>query len=436
MPDFRVTEIIISDGSILHSRNDDMKKKLVLILIFSVFGIRVQAQNVGPLQQVMSANTLIDRPMEFRDLHDDLASKLTNQKPGAQMDVVSTYLSEFHTKFIQLINTVGAKHERSEIRFCFDGRPFLQLTDAEVKSPKDLCDVLEKKTSETLEGLLRKIPIGDGDMRREILGALISALRKSGLTTGGRAINCADNNEASLSNLLAAMMLYRFEIEMKNVLPETAAFFMPGTTTADTIVFAFNSMAGWMRNQIAEHMQYAEMDLMRALGELNAVFLSGNTGLGIAEGVGEFSGGIFCTLARNKHLLLGFYLSGLIGRDSSSVSSNPRSLVGIQARYATDATQIDLLYAKLMGENKAGVHEIGLGISFRLIKDVIIGVAGYALLQFEDSRLLNDRTMNTVGFTLKSAGVSSPSLLLGVLFQTGKSALPIVQVGFPIPAVN
>jgi hypothetical protein len=180
-----------------------------------------------------------------------------------------------------------------------------------------------------------------------------------------------------------------------------------------------------LQSLITRALNKAEHTVVDVINESSEILVRGNTGLAVTKGTGAFAGGIHFSLLVGSNLQFGVYGNGQFEKGDKT-SSTSKSLLGFQARYASERLQGDLLGSYMKSDVEDVSNEFGAGLAVKVTDDIILGAALFG--SFPKGKGFFRKSY---GFTLRGTSTNSPTLLIGGARNDGPST-PVFQVSFPI----
>jgi len=156
-----------------------------------------------------------------------------------------------------------------------------------------------------------------------------------------------------------------------------------------------------------------EYAITEYIQDYSKVFISGNIGIGVTSGTGDFAGGVHLSGTIDSWLQLGLFVNNQI----SQKNELGRWITGGQIRVYGDSWQVDGLVSALFGNHKkvkdwSGAREFGLGGSVRFGSS-IIGLAG-TILQEGDKNVIELPQYESISESYRSTSKNSLTYIIGL----------------------
>src|SRR5258706_7913967 len=159
-----------------------MSKRILCVVFLAIAIVPVYSQTVSPLHQVMSANSIINRPQVFRDLQANLSESIENTDEGAKLDVIYRLLADLHDGLVRKVNSLHADSTGDSLVIQFDGKTLFGFKLDSLKVPSTSILKIQKQLANDLRTLMEKIHIDDPTLKEALSQALLIALEKTGAT--------------------------------------------------------------------------------------------------------------------------------------------------------------------------------------------------------------------------------------------------------------
>ncbi|MBI1806497.1 MAG: hypothetical protein HYR76_05540 [Ignavibacteria bacterium] len=413
-----------------------MRRFLAYLMSISSLVSALTAQTVSPLYQVMSSNSSIRRPAEFRDMQDYIEQNFGDVKPGLRLDYFYDKLSAARTMLMAKIQTPQVRAKNDTLIFTVDRFSF-SVPASTIRKVSKILDHTEEQLADALKKSIDTLFLTlsfSPQEQRAVITSLLTMLRQTGVE--GDVI--LGNSTQDLSKSISSILLIRARAEMESIFPERPLYknYTNIDTLRDDLQLVFDKITGEVRDRITQVLDKAEHELAKTVLDASNKLLQANIGLGVTEGTGAFNGGMLYTFKLSAWLKGGLYINGQFHNSDTTGSATDtlkpsESLVGLQIRGVFDRAQIDLLGSKLIGNHMNSAWEFGLGASARTNNDIIIGLAIFSVFP-EVLQLNNENSTYTLGATLRGTAADSPSLLFGAVMQKDKKTVPVFQISFPI----
>lgn len=400
-------------------------------------GIPMYGQTVSPLFQVMSSNSLINRPEAFRELQDYLNQRYENVPKGLQLDYFYDKIGQGRSLLLEKIKapTLVLKENNTKLVATYEGKE-LTIDVKEVKKVAtiihNLHDLLNDSLRSVLQPLIKKIGINDQE-EKAVISSLLIVLKKSGIVEGEISLG---NSSQDLAQVIVSILIQKVEEIIHRSYPEilfTKNFtdFTDIDKIRTALQEALNNAAQKIREDLEQVLDKAENEVAKVIDTYSQKMVSGNMGASVTEGTGAFAGGITVSFYSGSTVQFGFYANGQFNKGDSTRPT--QSLAGGQFRFAEDAWQAELLLATLFGKEQfvdLNVFEIGCGLSYRANDDLILGVAYFNT--FSSSL----HSLQIGGVMFKGTSPESPGLMFGIQgekYAPQETKLsPVFQISFPI----
>ena len=407
--------------------------RYVLAALF-IFAAVLTAQTATPLYQVMSTNSLVDRPQVFRDMQDNLEKEFGSKTPGLQIEGLHEAIGSVREEIVEIFANphVTLTNSNSRLTIKFSDRTI----DIDLPNDDTLNKVWLLAKERLTEDLNKKIKAVLTSMNKSssstaLIDGVISALSQSELLAGIdiKAFSSYERTE-KLSAILSAIVVNAIEQKVER---ELAITDLKWKSDLEKFRVMFENqlvvITSAIRGELITAMNTAENDLSKVIDEASNSLISANSGVGITQGKGSFSGGIYLSAYHDANWQLAAYANGQLNKGDSTKPTE--SLAGLHVRYGSERFQYDLLFAGLFGDEqfKAGdAGECGGGFSFRT-SGIVGGIAIYVL----GSKLIHP--LFTIGGTIKPATAGGTGFLIGLQGEDGRWQ-PIIQTSFPILATG
>jgi hypothetical protein len=415
--------------------------RLLSIALLALFCLEIsKTQSASPLFQVIASDPLINRSSIFRDLQDKMVDELSRTEPGLHLNIFYGEMSDARRYVLNLIPSATLDYSAGDSILYITLRYYggtlsdhIKITDAKSlsKTPKDILNEAEGKIANDINSLLERIDIQPSEEKEAILTALIAALEEGGLTRNISTSGFESSVQLRLAKLMSGMIFkYGTETVLKNH-PDWRKSIERDTLIKlkDTLNAAFKSTEEKAKQIVSDAMDKAESKIADLVDNVSRRLVSGNVGIGVTQGTGAFVGGVQYSFVLPSWQF-GLYTNGQFNNGDSTRPT--QSLLGIRVRCATEAVQFDLLHDRLFGDKQISnfrSYDVGIGISYRISKDMIIGSAYFN--QHNDEALVTQQ----VGVTFATTSPGSPSLLMGFQIKAGDTR-PVFQISFPVNATK
>jgi hypothetical protein len=419
----------------------NMKKMFVFCVLVWFSHAMLVAQTVGPLFQVMSSGSLLNRPIVFRDMQGEIQQKVDKTTPGLQLNDFYQDMSDWRRRLIDLVTTpefnIDSSHEHPSITIGFKGEtPFdaIRIKDINslTKNGSDLLTEAEDTLARRFNNLIDGLKINPPTTKTAVLAALILALEETGASHDVSTSGFDDSVQLKFSKLVSGILFRDLKTAILGQHPELRNQFV--SLTAEKVVeFAnacFSEMTEKSRQKLEVALDFGEHEVAKAVDEVSRWLVSGNAGLAVSKGEGGFGGGFQLSYVQ-PGWQAGIYVNGECNKGDTTKPTE--SLIGLRTQFAFDKVAVDILASGLFGDAKfKAFHsgELGSGLTYRPGSSIIFGVAYY--LFFGDELY----PQHTVGLTFKGTSSDSPGVLFGARVQTNRGenndVSPIFQISYPI----
>ena len=408
---------------------------LAILLILVCCSV-LQGQTVSPLFQVMSSNSLINRPMIFREMQDEIQKQVDKTTPGLLINDFYQDMALWRRKFIDLIKTPRLQIAENGITIEIEGKVFdtipLKDKNALEKNGNDLFKEVDAALTKKINGIIDGLEFEPSSTKNPIPAALILALEETGLTRNISTSGFEDSTQLKFSRIISGM-LFR---EVKRVILSDHPEFenqlarLTGQKLVEYVNNIINKVVLELKENLSQALDRGEHEVAKAVNEISRWLISGNTGLAVSKGQGAFSGGVQLSYI-HPGCQIGVYFNGAFNKGDTTKPT--QTLVGVRTQIAWDAIAIDVLGSGLFGDIKYSVFdsgELGSGFSYRTGSDLIFGFSYYI---FFGSKFFPE---HTYGLTMKGTSADSPGILFGARVQTNEGVKndvsPIFQISYPV----
>jgi hypothetical protein len=410
----------------------------ILALLVSLVWHPAGAQNVSPLEQVMSTSSLISTPQVFRDMQSDILKKAQGVTPGLHLDDFYKDMSDARTIFLKKIHDARLIVSPVEDKLLLKlGSTGLSVSiplkkDAGKLTVASVIDLIKAESSRTLEQYLSTEldNVFSGTQQEAITAALFRTLNASGLSTQSYSASSRAEYVRGIANILVDFVAEQARLRIRasgaeatlnSVLDKNLEGLCTELTTR------FNAEADELEQKILRALDRAEYVVKDAMSQASNMLIRGNTGIAVSKGSGTFGGGIYFAV-KSPNLQFGAYANNQFGKGDTNQSVS-KSLVGLHFQAAFSAVhsefQVDALASYMSGDPNGSKGEYGGGISSNMIGPIIVGVAVFS----GDGGW----SVTSYGVTLSPAMPGAPTIFLGATRHDGKF---IMQTSFPIGTSN
>lgn len=432
-------------------------KYLFYLFIFLIPGI-LFGQELSPLLNPMSTNLMNDRPEIFRSIQSNLGEALANTGYGFKASIVSEKFESLKRKFLDKIKSPKLTYNATDnaIEFDFPSVPKIPKADLKFSTDKSFDDLLsdlkkqfnEKVLLPYLKEALKLLEAQQYSQFKEILlSSSFDLLKSSELANGIDGIPSVEDAkgkyEIAISDLVSNIVFKKIRNEIQdNSSIDDTQFEQPIKNLESKLIYDMvdkgnNYLSGTTANVKAKLENISDdvqKEMQKVIDEVNKVLISGNIGLAISEGSGDFGSGLQISWNLASRIQLGTYLNGELSESDTTLPK--KSLIAVQGRVLIgDILQLDLLGSLYFGAQKFKsfkYYEYGGGFSVNIGKSVIVGAGYFQLGNANDGSvtpLIN--ITRTLGVFIRSNSPSLPILYLGNSWQQDKSSFGF-KVTYPI----
>jgi hypothetical protein len=417
-----------------------MKKICTVFLLGIVVHSLLQSQTVSPLFQVMSSNSLINRPEVFRDLQVNIENVVGKTKPGLQLNILYQQLSDVRRSLTSAIKApfidkkMSEDLEKTYLSFTIEkGKdPFalIEVTDKDI-TLNDVLNSLKSELANELDSVMKKTLPSNRKEREAVCAALLVALEETGVSRNVSTTKFEESYVDKLAKTVAGILIREVKNKIHELYPDRDLLML--SLSPDSLKMyaqnALNMVTEKVKALVSESLDMAEYETSKAIDEFSRKLISGNIGLAATQGEGAFSGGITLSFINETKWQVGLYVNGQFNQGDTGSMVPKQSLIGFQVRHARDPVQMEFLGSVLFGDKN--IHawhawEAGAGLSFRSGNEVVLGAAYFGM--YVDKII---PSVHSVGLTIKGTSAESPGLLVGISIQQ-RDVHPLIQIGFPV----
>jgi len=452
-----------------------MLKKFLIFLFFSLLlPIIIYSQGLSPLVPYVSTNQLIDRPEVFRTFQTKLSDNIASTKPGLQLNFIYSQLSDLRKKYIDEIKAPEVKLSESKLNLEIEpgflkklgitkkidipiditaGQSFESLTETlqsnlNIKFNDYLATYLNSAFSQTFKSEIFKKPmlftlnklLENSDYYKNLtpddIIIFLNEYNKTKVDKDDKLFNKISN---TITNNLTAGLIKGISEKMESDFTQTIKL----TTDEEIEKFKdkyINYLNEYLNKQMStaigvlnNTLNAAEVQVRSLVETASKSLISGNVGMALSEGEGDFAGGLQYTYKANEDFLFGFYLNGELS--SADTTEAPKSLIGGQFKYAPfEKLEIAGLLSFYFGAanyKAMQANEFGGGISYTT-GSLIIGASYFYLNQNGTTKNVSYPNNHTYGVFVRGNSSDSPIMFLGGSTQTNQKANFGFQIIYPI----
>ena len=455
-----------------------MRTKLPLLLIV-IFSISF-AQKSNPLFQVMSANSMLERPEVFRKLQISVEESLGDVEYGLAVKILTKEIEEKKKLFKSYLDNLKVEITKSQegvfqlwVEFPAIDKIKFKLPSQELKIDAILSkieDSLAVPINELIYTTLIKSTFLD-EKEKAIIWALVNSLKQEGIFD-----NSIDFEEKEISYQLAKKISGLAVSELKKLIdknllekglkiPKKLSLGMevkPDSINGckydklyQLINCNFNTSLNQVKQLFIEIIDKVEFVISNTVDDISKYLISGNVGISVSKGEGDFSGGIHYLLKVDENIQVGAYVNPEFTSmiDTTKIDSSVNNveneltafLFGLQVRFIiNDDVEFNGLLSRISGSDIKPSMEGCASLSFRPIKEIILGLS-YFYSQNSYLGMEDGDESHILGLNISSSSPGSPSLLVGFLrqrklhlendgnYKFGEYGTSFVfQVGYPI----
>lgn len=435
-----------------------MRKLLFLLLVLSS---EMYGQNLSPLLNPMSTNLMNDRPEIFREIQLNLDKAISSTGYGFKADYVTDKFESLRRSFVGYIVSpeILLDTGKKTIDIKFKSFPAADTTINYPESNLKLNEMFDELRIKFGEEVLNKILTnslssldnkGKKDFKELMLSSSFDLLKKSELAYG---INAPTDDEAkknytkAISNLISKIILKKIMDKIRDALNIEDVKFNKIINTPikeleleilNTCIEKSNKLlvesTENLKAKVNNILDDVQSEMEKVIDEVNKVLLSGNIGIAVSEGSGDFGTGLQFSWNLNSRLQFGAYLNGELSESDTTLPK--RSLIAVQGRTLIgDYVQLDLLGSFYFGDQKFKsfkYYEIGGGTSVNINKSVIVGAGYFQLGNLSDGSITTSIDMTrTFGLFIRSTVPTLPIVYIGHTWQIDNNSFGF-KITYPI----
>jgi len=416
---------------------------LILVLVPKLFG-----QNLSPLLTPMTSNVMNSTPEIVRKLQMNFDKQIPGTKPGFAADIINKKLIDFKDYYFNKIKNPDVEYNKVD-KVIKINIPFNGITPISINLKDDL---LKKSSLENIlsnvieENLVNKFfyfpldkVITDLKIKKElkdnIFAGIYNFITESDVVKGIPEIkNLSDVKSDYLSGVskVAAKILvnniienikkddYFKDIDFTKPLSEYKDEYLTKITHILNTTFETNTNK--LKAILLNTFDDVQTEINKITDNLNRLLVSGNIGVSLSEGTGDFGTGFQLLWNINSNIQGGVYLNGSLAQSDTTLPKN--SLAAIQLRFLIwEKVQIEALGSMYFGSGNfksLRYFELGGGASVNLSNSIIFGT-GY--FQEGNSKITGTSqtaeipTIRTFAIFLRSVIPTLPTIYLGSTWE-------------------
>ncbi|MBT3231846.1 MAG: hypothetical protein HN356_03445 [Calditrichaeota bacterium] len=431
----------------------------------------VLSQATTPLFQIMTSNSMLDRPPVFQKLDKEIQKTKDADKTGIHInESFTSKIGKMKLEFIELFNAPSLiydgsleTHKRVTIKWLY-GKHIdtisiihnqdsneITLSNFENEIIKSIENELVKAMTDRIGTLFKNHEIKDE--QAAFIYALLNHIDDVKVEGNN---NGAEDLANAIAKHLAKQVRAHLDRNIKEILkkePEILTYSMD-TVIAEickSVNSKLNEFFKLLESEVLVAFYHAESEINKVIESASDFLVDSNVGLGLSESKGSATPGLVLTSKIGEYLRIGVFAGGSLVTepldlgedlensnnvgvidttitDTSDTSNETESdlLVGLRIQWAWGGYALDALGSVDIKAESNPQVEAGLGASF-VYGDLVIGGAYYRHWAGEVSRPAFD----IGGLTLKSRTSDSKSVLVGVTYNhRTEDYYPVVQFGF------
>jgi hypothetical protein len=419
-----------------------MKKitKLATIVLI-LFTVDYYSQPISTLNQIMTSNPLINRPIEFRAMQQDVYSVLQSTEPGLKANYIYEKMADGRKRLLNyiIIPVVNYKDDSIIISLPVTSDSII-IPNAKAYTRDSLINELKQKVRQGLMDMMKGEEFFESKLGLSVLSRINLFIGASELAVNASTKKGDKNSIDKFATLISGIVFDRAIkwLQLHYSTGFSLAKINDPKELVDTLNSALGEINGILQGRMNSILDKVEDEFTRAITSFSNRLLSGNMGLAVTEGDGALNAGLLLSFIVGESFQFGFYVNGQLNNDSTSVDTTKvndnikpnQSLIGGQLRYAWDKIQLDLLISALFKDKNFKAFEVfegGAGFSYALNSDIILGLAYYIMIHTVEGF----NNIHLLGLNVMAKNTSVPSFLLGVQFSNGVTT-PVFQISQPI----
>lgn len=422
-------------------------RKLFILFVTINFLCIAYAQDISPLLPALTANSMLNRPDVYREMQLQIDSEIKETKPGLRLGLLYDKISIFREKLITKIESPLVSKDGDTIKISFP--QYKNIKPIKISKDKLSVFTLENLKSDLIQKLDDLLnyylleetfePFKKPDVVKAIYAAFIFFLNKNDFLTnelgiGEQFTNDLENPDSikkAIKNIIKSQLdtsinkyLSSFSLEIfgKEKLSEVNlnSILLGKASNEEIDVKELQKLIDKPINKVKDNLNKvldnAEDQITNVVNEFSRVLISGNVGLSLSEGKGNFSGGTILTVTHKKWLQTGAYINAEFNKSDTTIPT--QSLLGLQVRAKPiELLQVDLLLAGYFLDKhfkNFASWEYGIGVSTKLKDYLVLGLSMFQIFAHGAvDNINNDKMFTTVGLYLKTASIKSPVLFIG-----------------------
>jgi len=432
----------------------------LLILATSMFfPNQLLSQSTTPLFQIMTSNSILDRPANFRKI--ETVFQKNQSEPGFHLDegftdkIVNLKLDfinsikapqlQYDSLSISTKHNLIVKFENNTFSLPFeqDSTRILLVTLRD-----NLVSIIDKELGQILSDKLTLLfAISNLEAEQAVLlNALLNNIGYIKLEEDKEDIKDADGLAKAISKHLADHIKKYLSNNFNTILKK----YDINEDNMDVIVedlrllinTELTEAVGLLRSNMIGALNYAEDEINGVIQSISDILIDSNIGFGLSNATGSATPGIILTYQAPERFRAGVFAGGTLmteplelggepsdsNVDGTDVETESELLVGLRFQGAYKVCALDVIGSIDLKKTSDKQIEAGLGTSFA-IENRIFGAAYY--WHWERGELTP--IFSVCGLTYKSKSSDSESILLGMArnYKTNKF-FPVIQFGYSL----
>lgn len=413
-----------------------------MLLVLPALCLQAQAQEeppprISPLFNYLTSNSSLHRSPTFRNMQEDINTRLKNVKPGLRVDYFFDKMSAVHKALGQRLQAeFDSKNSFIRIYLIDNAQKDSNRIALDTLRLKDqtlslfYSQAVEKWREKLTEELKKAFLVIKDESTQK---AIVEQIGNIVLTTGVEANKLRSSDATSLPDSIIKTYFGGVINLLKYDLEQRAGFSWDKPISIDNAILTvalLNNFFDQVHSTIIRVLERTEHTLTTGIQEISTWLISGNTGIAVERGAGDFSGGVHFALNIDTNFQIGTYLNSNFTADSSQPG---RWLIGAQMRYTAEYGQVDFLLGGLVGNNnrfkdgdcfEGGISIQGRGGNF------IIGEAVFIRWDLPRGATVSSLT-SSWGIFYKAASSHAPTFLAGIISSEGYQS-PFFKIIYPI----
>lgn len=419
-----------------------------VLLVLPAFYLHAQSiektpPRISPLFNYLTSNSYLHRSPVFRDMQDNINTKMKDVKPGLRVDYFFDKMSAVHKalgqrlqaefnstdSFIRIYLVDEARKDSN--RAVLDS---LKLSDVHLSVFYN--QVITKWRKKLQHELTKAFNAIEDPATRKVIAEQVRNILRTVITepATGNLQEPSSDSSTDLSTLIvdtyfqATTEFFKKDIEER--LGSSIWSASVSKDVATPTIALLNEFFDQVHATVARVLEKTEHVITTGVQEISTWLISGNTGIAVERGAGDFSGGVHLSLNIGKGVQIGTYLNSNFTADTSQPG---RWLVGLQARFLVDKTQFDFLFSGLVGNHDRfrdwEILEAGGSVQSNLCNFIL---GGSLFLRSAAHHGGNASLLTTSwGIFYKPLSPRAPTFLIGGVHSTPYNS-PFFKIIYPI----